>query len=477
MVHPSEHLGALNPSQRAAAEYGGAGLPHELPGPLLIIAGAGTGKTNTLAHRVAHLIVRGADARRILLLTFTRRAAETMTRRAERIAAQVANGSSGPARVEWSGTFHAIANRLLRQHADSLQLDPAFTVLDRSDSADLLNLVRNELGFAKQAKRFPKKGTCLAIYSHVVNAGCAVEEALERAFPWCASWAEELKGLFRAYVDAKQRRHLLDYDDLLLYWFHMMQEAAPAEAVRRRFDHVLVDEYQDTNALQAGILLGLKPDGRGLTVVGDDAQSIYSFRAATVRNILDFPRQFEPPAHVVTLEQNYRSTQPILDAANAVIALAPEGFAKNLFSSRRSEQRPLLVTSRDEQAQVDFVVERVLEHREAGIDLKRQAVLMRAAHHSDLLEVELGRRNIPFVKYGGLKFLEAAHVKDVLCVLRWAENPRNRIAGFRATRIVRGVGAVTANRVLDAVAPAPDPMSVIEAFPVPATVAGEWRAF
>ena len=213
-------------------------------------------------------------ARRILLLTFTRRAAATMTRRAERIAAQVADITSRPARVEWSGTFHAIANRLLRQHAESLRLDPAFTVLDRSDSADLLNLVRDELGLSKQATRFPKKGTCLAIYSHAVNAGRAVEETLERAFPWCATWAEELKRLFRAYVDAKQRSHLLDYDDLLLYWFYLMQEAAPADGVRRRFDHVLVDEYQDTNALQAGILVGLKPDGRGLTVVGDDAQSI-----------------------------------------------------------------------------------------------------------------------------------------------------------------------------------------------------------
>src|SRR5216117_355775 len=449
IVDPSEHLGELNPSQRAAAEYGGAALPRELPGPLLIIAGAGTGKTNTLAHRVAHLIVRGADARRILLLTFTRRAAATMTRRAERIAAQVADITSRPARVEWSGTFHGIANRLLRKHAGSVGLDPAFTVLDRSDSADLLNLVRDGLGLSSQTTRFPKKGTCLAIYSHAVNAGQVVEQTLERAFPWCASWAEELKRLFRAYVDAKQRRHLLDYDDLLLYWFHLMQEAAPAEAVRRRFDHVLVDEYQDTNALQAGILVGLKPDGRGLTVVGDDAQSIYSFRAATVRNILDFPRQFDPPAHVVTLEQNYRSTQPILDAANAVIALAPEGFRKRLFSTRQSEQRPSLVTAEDEQAQVDCVVQWVLEHREAGVDLNRQAVLMRAAHHSDLLEVELGRRNIPFVKYGGLKFLEAAHVKDVLCILRWAENPRDDIAGFRVLQLLPGIGPAQARHLLD----------------------------
>jgi len=471
------HLSTLNPSQRAAATYGSAGLPRELPGPLLIIAGAGTGKTNTLAHRVAHLIVRGADARRILLLTFTRRAAATMTRRAERIAAQVAASPAGPPRLVWSGTFHAIANRLLRHQAESLGLDPAFTVLDRSDSADLLSLVRAELGFAQQAARFPRKATCLAIYSHAVNAGRALEETLERAFPWCASWAAELKRLFRGYVDAKQRRHLLDYDDLLLYWSHLMQEAAPAAGVRRRFDHVLVDEYQDTNALQASILLGLKPDGRGLTVVGDDAQSIYSFRAATVRNILDFPRQFTPPAHVVTLEQNYRSTQPILDAANAVIALAPERFTKQLFSTRGSAQRPLLATTLDEQAQVDYVVERVLEHREAGIDLKRQAVLLRAAHHSDLLEVELGRRNIPFVKYGGLKFLEAAHVKDVLCVLRWAENPRDEVAAFRVLQLLPGVGPAVARRVQDQLERAGFAFAALASVEPPAAARAEWPAF
>ncbi len=464
-----DYLATLNPAQRAAADYGTAGLPRELPGPLLIVAGAGTGKTNTLAHRVAHLAVRGADPRRILLLTFTRRAAEIMTRRAEQI--------SGAQRIGWSGTFHAIANRLLRQHAASVRLDPSFTVLDRTDSADLLNLVRNELGLSKQTTRFPKKDTCLAIYSHAVNAGHPVEQTLEHSFPAYASWAEELKGLFRAYVDAKQRRHLLDYDDLLLYWFHLMQDGATAEGVRRRFDHVLVDEYQDTNALQAGILLGLKPDGRGLTVVGDDAQSIYSFRAATVRNILDFPTRFDPPARVITLEQNYRSTQPILDAANAVIALAPEGFAKRLFSMRSSEQRPVIVTAADEQAQADYVVEKVLEHREAGIDLRKQAVLMRTAHHSDMLEVELGRRNIPFVKYGGLKFLEAAHVKDMLCVLRWAENPRDAVAAFRVLQLLPGVGPGHARRLQDQIEAAGCDLTVLPSLDVPAATKADWPAF
>ena len=472
--HPFERL---NPSQRAAAQHGTAGLPRELPGPLLIIAGAGTGKTSTLAHRVAQLLVMRADPRRILLLTFTRRAAETMTRRAQQIAAQVARGTTGPARIQWSGTFHAMANRLLRLHAAAVGLDAGFTVLDRSDAADLMNLVRHELGLSRQATRFPTKGTCLAIYSHAVNSGGALERTLERAFPAYASWTEELKGLFRAYVDAKQRRHLLDYDDLLLYWFHLMQDAASAEAVRRRFDHVLVDEYQDTNALQAGILLGLKPDGRGLTVVGDDAQAIYAFRAATVRNIRDFPHQFDPPAHVVTLEQNYRSTQPILDVANAVMALAAEGFPKRLFSTRASEQRPLLVAVQDEQAEADYVVERVLEQREAGIALKRQAVLMRTAHHSDVLEVELGRRNIPFVKFGGLKFLEAAHVKDVLCVLRWAENPRDEMAAFRVLQLLPGLGPASARHVLDELERAAFDLAVLPGCDVPAAARADWPAF
>ena len=497
MPEAAKYLDQLNPAQRAAVAYGVDGLPGSLPGPLLIVAGAGTGKTNTLAHRVAHLMVCGADPRRILLLTFTRRAADIMTRRAERIASHVSlgpplsssspeeaaqnatdgRGRLGTARVRWAGTFHAIANRLLRQHASAVRLDPSFTVLDRSDAADLLNVVRNELGLSRQASRFPKKDTCLAIYSHAVNAGHPVEQTLRHAFPSYASWADELKRLFRGYVEAKQRRNLLDYDDLLLYWYHLMKEETVAAGVRRRFDHVLVDEYQDTNALQAGILLGVKPDGRGLTVVGDDAQSIYSFRAATVRNILDFPRQFDPPAHVVTLEQNYRSTQPVLDAANAVIRLAAEGFSKRLFSTRASAQRPVLVTAADEQAQVDYVVDRVLEHREAGVALRRQAVLMRTAHHSDLLEVELGRRNIPFVKYGGLKFLEAAHVKDLVCVLRWAENPRDTIAAFRVIQLLPGVGPAHARRLLQQLEAAAFDLSTLPTLDVPAPARTDWPAF
>ncbi len=477
----------LNREQRAAAEAD----PKE---PLLIIAGAGTGKTTTLAHRVAWLVASGADPGRILLLTFTRRAAAGMTRRAEHIAARsyeaaaaVAGSGAGeaetpgarpasPGRIRWSGTFHAIANRLLRMHAESVGLDPTFTVLDRSDSADLMNLVRNDLGLGRSETRFPRKGTCLAIYSHAVNTQLPLEKTLETEYPWCEKHAEDLRGLFKAYVEAKQKQNVLDYDDLLLYWYYLMAEPALAARVRERFDHVLVDEYQDTNTLQASILLGLCPDGQGVTVVGDDAQSIYSFRAASVRNILDFPEHFDPPARVQTLEQNYRSTQSILDACNAVIEQADERFTKNLRSSRRSEQKPVLASVADEVGQVDHVVEQVLQHRESGVPLKKQAVLMRAAHHSDALEVELARRNIPFVKYGGLKFLEAAHVKDVMCVLRFAENPRDRIAGFRMLQLLPGVGPANASRCLDEVAERGFDAAAVAHFRPPASAAADWPA-
>ena len=439
----------------------------------MIIAGAGSGKTHTLAHRVAHLILNDADPRRILLLTFTRRAAAEMTRRARRICRQSGEGR-GAAELPWSGTFHGIANRLLRLHSDSIGLDPGFTVLDRSDAADCIDLLRNELGFAGTSRRFPRKATCLAIYSHAVNSRDPLEQVLRRAFPWCDQWTDELRTLFGAYVDDKQAHHVLDYDDLLLYWYHLMAEPELARPVQERFDHVLVDEYQDTNALQARILLGLKPDGAGVTIVGDDAQSIYSFRAATVRNILDFPHQFEPPARVLTLEQNYRSTQPILAACNAVIANAADGFRKELFSNRRSAERPILCTAEDEVCQVDYVVERVLRHREAGIELQRQAVLIRSSHHSDALEVELARRDIPFVKFGGLKFLEAAHVKDVLCLLRWAENPRDSVAAFRVLQLLPGIGPRLARRALDRLEAAGFDLGVLPAVRPPPSAAADW---
>ncbi|WP_025600358.1 ATP-dependent helicase [Burkholderia sp. WSM2230] len=444
-------LAKLNIAQRQAVEHG-AQTPHAPPGALLVIAGAGSGKTNTLAHRVANLVVKGADPRRILLLTFSRRAAQEMTRRVTRIATAALGTRAALAQgLTWAGTFHSVGARLLREYAELIGLAPAFTINDREDSADLMNLVRHELGLSAKERRFPAKGACFAIYSRVVNTGASLGQVLNSAFPWCREWEADLRMLFAAYVDAKQKQSVLDYDDLLLYWSHMAAEPAIAADLSARFDHVLVDEYQDTNRLQASILLALKPDGRGLTVVGDDAQSIYSFRGATVRNILDFPAQFDPPATQVTLERNYRSTQPILAASNAVIELASERYTKNLWTDKASAQRPRLVTVADEADQARYVVEQVLEAREQGMKLKSQAVLFRAAHHSAALEIELTRRNIPFVKFGGLKFLDSVHVKDVLAVLRWAENPRDRVAGFRVMQLLPGVGPATAAKVLDGI--------------------------
>jgi DNA helicase-2/ATP-dependent DNA helicase PcrA len=442
-------LDDLNPEQRHAVEHGVTGSGANIGGPLLVIAGAGSGKTNTLAHRVAHLIVNGADAKRILLLTFSRRAAAHMERHAKRIIATALGPMRAPVPLSWSGTFHATGARLLRQYAGAVGLDPAFTIHDRGDSEDLINLVRHELGLSAKERRFPMKGTCLAIYSRAVNASESLEAVLLKQFPWCAEWTTELGLLFDAYVEAKQKQGVLDYDDLLLYWHELMQVPDLAAIIAGQFDHVLVDEYQDTNALQAAILLALKPDGRGLTVVGDDAQAIYGFRAANVRNILDFPGLFTPPATIITLEQNYRSTQPILAASNAVIGLAKERFTKNLRSSRLSDAKPSLVTVLDDVRQVDFVVESILRNREAGTALKQQAVLFRSSHHSALLEIELARRNIPFVKFGGLKFVDAAHVKDMLAVLRWAENPGDRVTGFRVLQMLDGIGPATAGKALE----------------------------
>ncbi|MGA2450706.1 MAG: ATP-dependent helicase [Polyangiaceae bacterium] len=457
----------LNEAQAAACLHG--------DGPLLVIAGAGSGKTQTLAHRVAALVDRGVDPRRILLLTFTRRAAVEMIRRASRL-----TGRRGDldATLPWAGTFHSVANRLLRQHAQVVELDPNFTLLDREDSADLMDAVRVDAGLAEQRRRrFPRKGTSLAIYSRVVNTQGSLRTCLETAFPWCLEWEEALRVMFAAYVEAKLSRHVLDYDDLLLYWYHLLGDQDAATAISGQFDHILVDEYQDTNVIQAGILRRLRPAGRGLCVVGDDAQSIYAFRAANVRNILDFPSQFSPPATVLTLAQNYRSTQPILAATNAVIGLAAERFTKDLFTMRPGGARPHFVTVGDEDAQASFVADAVLEKREAGVLLKQQAVLFRAAHHSDALEIELGRRNIPFVKFGGLRFLEAAHVKDTLACLRWAENPRDTLASSRVLQLLPGVGPVFARRVEQTVVSGPHSLAeAIARFVPPAAAADDWPA-
>jgi DNA helicase-2/ATP-dependent DNA helicase PcrA len=432
-------LADLNPEQRQAVTHG--------HGHLLVVAGAGSGKTRTLAYRVAYLIATGADPSRILLLTFTRRASEEMLKRA---AAVVELGARASGRV-WGGTFHAIANRLLRTYAAAAGLNPDFTVMDQSDAEDLLNVIRHELDLHKKETRFPRKSTCLAIYSRCVNGTAGLADVLQRHFPWCEMWQAELKELFRRYVERKQQRNVMDYDDLLLYWAQLVADDGLAARIGGRFDHILVDEYQDTNCLQSDILRGMAKGGGSVMAVGDDAQSIYSFRAATVRNMLDFPKHF-PDTTIVTLRQNYRSVMPILDVTNRVIAQARERYTKDLWSTRRAEQRPLLVTCKDEAEQDAYVIDRILEHREQGIVLRKQAVLFRAAHLSDSLEIELARRNIPYHKYGGLRFLEAAHVKDLIAFLRILENPRDEMAWFRVLQLFDGIGPSTAGNVVAHVA-------------------------
>jgi DNA helicase-2/ATP-dependent DNA helicase PcrA len=426
----------LNPEQRAAAMHGG--------GPLLIVAGAGTGKTMTLAARVAHLVDRGLRPERILLLTFSRRAAREMLSRAERL-----SGHRETGRV-WGGTFHAVANRLLRIHGRSIGLRPDFTVLDQGDAADVMNLLREELGYAQRERRFPRKETLEAIYSRTVNAGEPVDVVVDRHYPWCRDELDGIRQIFRAYTARKRAQNTLDYDDLLLFWKALVTSPQAGAQVARSFEHVLVDEYQDTNALQADVLDGMRPLGtsRNITVVGDDAQSIYGFRAATVRNIIEFRTRFRD-ATVIKLERNYRSSQPILDASNAVITLSPQRHEKTLWTDRRNGEKPTLHMTLDEAEQCDTVCSAVLEYRERGVRLQDQAVLFRAAHHSDLLEVELTRRNIPFVKYGGLKFLEAAHVKDALSILRVLENPWDEVAWFRVLQLPEGIGPAGARRLMD----------------------------
>src|SRR5580692_2268551 len=359
----TSHLEKLNGPQRKAVTHGEP-LPDNKgvkSGPLLIVAGAGTGKTDTLAHRVAHLVIHGVDPARILMLTFTRRAAAEMRRRAQEITRQALNEPLGgisnsiAQRLSWAGTFHSIGNRLLRHYAPHLQLDPHFSVIDRADAADLMDSLRQELGLAAKEQRFPRKETCLQIYSNRVNTHTALQETLQQHYPWCAQWEQELTRLYRAYVEQKQHASLLDYDDLLLYWHSMMSEPRLAQHIGAHFDHVLVDEYQDTNRLQADILHALKPDGSGLAAVGDDAQAIYSFRAAAVENILGFPERFQPAAEVVTLAQNYRSTQQVLDVANAVMSEAPRQHRKYLLSVRGDGARPRAVTVDELQTQAEYV--------------------------------------------------------------------------------------------------------------------------
>ncbi len=464
----------LNDEQRAAVAHGrgDARAP-----ALLLLAGAGSGKTTTLAARVARLVLDGADAQRILLLSFSRRAAQDLQSRvgaALQRALRLPQGCPPPT-LPWAGTFHAVGARLLRAYASRIGLAGDFSVLDRADAEDLLGLQRQALGLGDRRQRFPMPSTCLAIHARCINTEQPLPEVLRLHFPWCSAQHAELRLLFQSYTAEKLRQHLLDLDDLLLWWARMLEQPALRAHLAGRFDHLLVDEYQDTNLLQAQIVRSLQPDGRGLTVVGDDAQAIYSFRGAEVRNILDFPEQYAPSARQLALSRNYRSTQPILDAANALIAQAARRHAKTLWSPRAGSP-PLLVDVVDEAAQAQWVARQVLQQREQGLWLRQQAVLFRTAQHATLLELELARCGIPFVKFGGLRFTDAAHVKDVLALLRWAANPRHRLAAFRVARMVAGLGSAHVRRLWLALQAADDPVQAMMDFhPPPAARAG-WQS-
>jgi DNA helicase II / ATP-dependent DNA helicase PcrA len=430
-------LDHLNADQRAGATH--------TADTLLILAGAGTGKTTTLCARVAWLLAEGAPAERILLLTFTRRAAREMVERARTLAERVVPNAG----AVLGGTFHSVAHRMVRRHCSALGLEPGFGVLDAGDAADLLDYLREEQGRAASARRFPRAATMLDVYSRTVNAQQPLAEVLEQSFPWCAEHLEALAAIFRAYGQRKRALGVLDLDDLLLYWRALAGDELIGAQMGEAFEHVLVDEYQDVNSLQVDILSGLRTRRAGLTVVGDDFQAIYGFRAASARHILEFQRSF-PAAQMVKLERNYRSAQPILAVANAVSEQDRDAYPRELWSEQDGGEQPELVFPRDEGAQAREVCDRVLAAREEGMELRLQAVLFRTGHDSDLLELELTRRGIPFVKYGGLRYLEAAHVKDLVALLRLVDNPADELSWFRLLQLLDGVGPIRARRVLDA---------------------------
>lgn len=473
----------LNKQQLQAASYGQMSTTKNfVSSPLLIIAGAGTGKTNTLAHRAAHLIMQGVDPDKILLMTFSRRAANELAERTKRIVLtelKERKKNINSIKFSWIGTFHSIANRLLRKYAKSIGIESNFTIIDRNDAADLIDVLRHELGLSQQNKRFPRKSTCLNIYSRCINSQKNISHILKEYFPWCEDWEIELSQLFKLYSERKIEQSSLDYDDLLLYWYYMVEDNETANVIRNKFEHVLVDEYQDTNILQAGILSRIFPDGNGLTVVGDDAQSIYSFRSAEIENILNFPGQFSPPAKVISLKTNYRSIQPILDLSNTLLSQSKIGYKKELISHQESaslvNNKPKIVTVEDDSQQAKYIVNDVLKQREFGVDLRQQAVLFRSGHHSDRLEIELLRQDIPFVKYGGLKFLEASHVKDLLAIIKWIDNPKQQISAFRVLKLLPGVGPTIAMKIIERLQINQYQFNKLDNFKVPLTALAHWK--
>jgi DNA helicase II / ATP-dependent DNA helicase PcrA len=436
----------LNPAQLEAVTH--------RDGPLLVVAGAGSGKTRTLIYRVARLIESRVAPQSILLLTFTRRAAQEMLRRAEQLVGEQSRAVAG-------GTFHSFANNVLRRYGTAIGVQPNFTILDRSDMEDVINLIRTRMGFASKERRFPKKGTLAEIISMARNKARALEEEIDLDFAYLWDYSAEILELARKYDDYKRERGLLDYDDLL----HRMVELMEQNPVIRRnlsnaYRFIMVDEYQDTNAIQARTVHLLAATHQNVMAVGDDAQSIYSFRGANFRNIMDFPKLFAG-ARIIKLEENYRSLQGILDLSNQVISRAEEKYTKALFTQRLGQVRPLLIKAEDERMQSRFVTQRILDLREAGVNLDEIVVLFRSSFHSFDLELELQRCDIPFVKRGGFKFIETAHIKDALAHLRVVANPVDAVSWLRVLLLIKGIGQRKAHQIIEGLVASPEPEKAV----------------
>ena len=440
----------LNPSQYEAATT--------RDGPVLVLAGAGSGKTRTLIFRVARMIEEGIDPASLLLLTFTRRAAEEMIQRAEALMGGRCDKVTG-------GTFHSFANTVLRRYASLLGFANAFTILDRSDSEDAINLIRTRLGLDKKARRFPRKQTIAEIISLAANKTTSVAEVLDSQFPHLFSELDPLGQIEEYYRQYKRERSLLDYDDLLTHLRELLRtHPEVAERLSHTYRYIMVDEYQDTNRLQAEIVRLLAHVHDNVMAVGDDAQSIYSFRGATVRNIFEFPDLF-PDTKVIKLEENYRSTQPILDLSNEIILQAKERYTKNLFTKKDSGFQPALIEADSERYQSRFVAQKILELREEGVPLTEMAVLFRSSFHSFDLEIELSKCDLPFVKRGGFKFIETTHVKDVLAHLRVLANPQDAVSWHRVLLLLEGVGPKSSDKILSHVLGGADQIQRLAEYP------------
>ncbi len=441
-----DYAAALNSQQLAAVTAG--------EGPSLVIAGAGSGKTRTLVYRVAYLIDSGVDPSNILLLTFTRKSAQEMVQRAGELIGARSERVCG-------GTFHSVANLLLRRYGRSIGVEPGFTILDRGDAEDLIALVRSQLGLNEKDKRFPRKGTIMEMISKSENTLRSLEEIILDEFGHFADHIEDLSRLKTAYQAAKRQKQLLDYDDLLvmLRQLLLLDETARM-TISRQFRYILVDEYQDTNRLQAEVVRKLAATHNNVMVVGDDSQSIYAFRGATFKNIMEFPQLF-PGTQIYKLEENYRSTQPILNLANCIIDEAAEKYTKRLFTRKIDGPLPSLVEAAGENTQSRFIAQKILELREEGVPLSEVAVLFRSSFHSFDLEIELSRKGLPFIKRGGVKFIETAHVKDLLAHVRVIANPLDTVSWNRVLMLVEGVGPKKAHDLLAAIVKGGQPFDVL----------------